>query len=310
MLPNAHERTLLIHPELQAGTLPVDALATANALLDDLYDGADQPLAFLPQERHVGPCRVCGIVQPLTFEHVPPAASGNNVRARGASMWDMATSQTPLEFPTRGWWPSQRGVGGYVLCGDCNNTIGGQYVPEYVAFTNTVRDRLFATLRERTKTNRPVPGIVDLALGDWALGDIARAALTSLMAVSISDRLLKLFPVLTEVVLLGAAPLPAELQLRLALSVGSRVRVNAPIAAGTADGCSVFIEVAIAPFAWVLAFVQDGLRPLKGTTDVSNWLAIGPKQQAAEARATIPIASLSSPFPGDYRPRDLITHEC
>ena len=50
------------------------------------------------------------------------------------------------------------------------------------------------------------------------------------------------FESMAEVALRGTAPLPAELQLRLALAVGGGVRVSAPIVVGTSDGCSVFIE--------------------------------------------------------------------
>jgi len=270
----------------------------AMGLLADLLEGIDSPNAFVPSSKHTGLCRVCGDFRALTFEHIPPRAAGNSRPARAFWSLQMATSDEPLAFPTRGWKPSQRGVGGYVLCAVCNNLVGTRYVPEYVHFANTLTDRVCVLL----ESSGHLPGILELQLGDWALGDVARAGLVTLMDVAVHDRLLARHPDLTAVVQHPGTPLPPSLRLGLTLVLGSQARLSAPICTTNPEGCVAFSEAALAPFAWTLGFIEDGLGPLDRTSDVSDWLLYGQAERPAEATLELPIGFLASPNPGDYRP--------
>jgi 5-methylcytosine-specific restriction endonuclease McrA len=78
-----------------------------------------------------GTCHLCGFVGKLTFEHVPPASAFNDRRISSPDIRAaLALDDLDLldSLPRR---QSQRGQGGYTLCGHCNSTTGSWYVPEY-----------------------------------------------------------------------------------------------------------------------------------------------------------------------------------
>ncbi len=282
--------------ELPADPLP--GYEVAMTLLTELLAGADTPNAFVPAARHTGACRVCGQVTTLTFEHVPPRAAGNDQRARASLSLTMLTSDAPLVFPRAGWTPSQRGVGGYVLCEPCNNLVGTLYVPEYAGFATTLRARVNAAFT----TAGHASGGLDLDLTGWALGDIARAGLVTVMDVAIHDRLLQRHPELTEVVRSPGTALPSTLRLGLTVVLGTRARLSSPMGLVDPDGCVVFSEAALAPFSWTLSFLEPGLRALPHSADVSGWLRHGADQRPAHTLLQLPVGAVVSAIPGDYRP--------
>ncbi len=91
------------------------------------------------KKRPEGKCRICGVVGPLSWEHVPPEAAYNNhptVRASQEQMlmpgpWDGTRGQV-----------QQRGSGGYTLCEPCNNNTGSWYAAEYVSWAKQGLERL------------------------------------------------------------------------------------------------------------------------------------------------------------------------
>ena len=228
--------------------MPTDPPAgydVAMTLLSELLAGVDTLNAFVPADRHTGPCRLCGQVATLTFEHIPPHAAGNDQPARGILSLPMLTSDAPLVFPRSGWTPSQRGVGGYVLCDPCNNMVGTRYVPEYAAFATALRAQVNAAFTAAGHAS----GGLDLDLSGWALGNIARAGLVTVMDVAIHGRLLQRHPELTDVVWRPGTALPPTLQLGLTVVLGTRARLSSPICLADPDGCVVFAEAALAPFS-------------------------------------------------------------
>ena len=286
----------------QLPDVPPPGYQVATGLLTDLLRGADDTDGFVPTRRHIGVCRLCGQIRQLTFEHIPPAAADNARRARGASSWTVATSPRPLTFPRGDWFPSQRGVGGYVLCGPCNHTVGARFVPAYAALAREI-GRSITAHAERAGH---LPGVLDLQLRGWELGDVARAALVSLMGVAVHGRLLARCPDLSEVVLSGRGGLPSGLRLGLTVVLGSRGRLSAPICRADDTGCAVFAEVALQPFAWTLGFTDPPLRPLPRTADVSHWLQYAHREQAPDETTAVPVGALAAPLPGDYRPANEI----
>lgn len=143
-------------------------------------------------------------------------------------------------------------------------------------------------------------------LAGWALGDVARAGLVTVMDVAIHDRLLRRYPELIDVVRQPGTPLPSTLRLGLTVVLGTRARVSAPVCQTNPDGCVLFSEVALAPFSWTLSFLEPGLRSLAHTADVSGWLGHGRDHRPAHAQLELPVGAVVSPIPGDYRPAALI----
>jgi hypothetical protein len=108
---------VLMHPDANKPNFASESVAAAMQLQLDLLgasgasDAIDSRNAFLPLKKHRGLCRACGAHSNTSFEHMPPAASGNNTRAPGANSLSILTSADPSAFPGRGWFPFQKGMG-------------------------------------------------------------------------------------------------------------------------------------------------------------------------------------------------------
>lgn len=81
-----------------------------------------------------GICRLCGTFGPLSFEHVPPQAAFND---RRIIKYDYNAifgpdRQDAIGFDGMRGKYVQRGSGGYAFCGGCNSDTGGWYARAYV----------------------------------------------------------------------------------------------------------------------------------------------------------------------------------
>ncbi|MEJ9165099.1 hypothetical protein, partial [Paenibacillus graminis] len=83
-------------------------------------------------KKHFGICHLCGINGELTFEHVPPKSAFNDQKVI-KGVFDRYANQGP-DVEIKG--PQQQsGIGGYTLCGKCNNTTGQWYADNYKEWT-------------------------------------------------------------------------------------------------------------------------------------------------------------------------------
>lgn len=82
-----------------------------------------------------GRCHICGDIKRLTFEHIPPKASGNSKPVKiitGEQM--IKEARIPWDTSGLKYVPQQKGMGKSVLCQDCNNITGGWYADAYKSF--------------------------------------------------------------------------------------------------------------------------------------------------------------------------------
>lgn len=267
----------------------------ARAVLDDLLADRKDPTACLSARPVRAVCRLCGRMKDLTFEHIPLQAAGNDRRARAVSMEQLLEAEDPFAFPRSGWRPAQRGAGAYVLCKACNEFAGGAYGGAYARFANWIEGGL-AQLNGRM----PREGIL-LQHDQQQLGDVARAALVSLLGVSVGHAAIQRNPRLLAVIRHGTAGLPDGLRLGLTLVAGPRIRHSPPHGHFEAGrGWTVFMEFAAQPMAWSLSYVGDGLVMLPRCLDVSDWLEVPPGRKAP-LDLTVPTGIVFNVVPGDYR---------
>lgn len=81
------------------------------------------------RNREHGTCHLCGSIDKLTFEHVPPRGAFNDktaVRVKGEQAMFLGPDTRP-----RGEI-SQRGSGGYTLCRNCNTRTGNWYTRQFI----------------------------------------------------------------------------------------------------------------------------------------------------------------------------------
>jgi len=82
----------------------------------------------------IGTCNICGLVGPLSFEHVPPRRAYNDQRIFEANIQRMVAEKWDgQQRPITGKW-AQRGAGKHTLCNRCNNDTGAWYGGAYVSW--------------------------------------------------------------------------------------------------------------------------------------------------------------------------------
>jgi len=98
--------------------------------------------------REKGICLICGKEADLTFEHIPPQATGNTRKVLEYSGFNMLECNSNGTLNTQGirYKQNPRGAGSYALCGDCNSYVGAKYVKTYSDFINNTRD-LFESIK-------------------------------------------------------------------------------------------------------------------------------------------------------------------
>lgn len=83
-------------------------------------------------EPPVEACRICGKVERLTWEHIPPKGAFNDQNFRTASMFGGGEFGEEEERGS----VLQGGIGSYTLCGRCNNLTGKWYGNDYIQWCN------------------------------------------------------------------------------------------------------------------------------------------------------------------------------
>ena len=81
-----------------------------------------------------GKCRICGVIGPFTFEHIPPRGALNSSPTMMYSGEELFKRLYAGDVdPTKGlrYKTMQQGYGHHVLCQRCNNNTGTFYAPHY-----------------------------------------------------------------------------------------------------------------------------------------------------------------------------------
>lgn len=88
----------------------------------------------MPRKKHYGICRICGLYNKLSFEHVPPKAAFNNKPIVRTTIEELERAN--LDYREVKGSRQQRGRGAYTLCDKCNSVTGhwyGQAFAEWAA---------------------------------------------------------------------------------------------------------------------------------------------------------------------------------
>ena len=88
-----------------------------------------------------GNCRICRKYKKLSFEHVPPRAAFNDCPAVGKQIFELINKNPDNYFEKKGRI-SQRGVGAYTFCEECNNNTGGWYGTAFAEWARQSMDIL------------------------------------------------------------------------------------------------------------------------------------------------------------------------
>lgn len=90
---------------------------------------------------HFGVCCVCGEKKNLTFEHIPPRKTNNTTQVKHiVNPIDFFENNQNFNKKIEYTLGSQKGMGDYTLCSNCNSFFGGSYVNHFIPFYNELAD--------------------------------------------------------------------------------------------------------------------------------------------------------------------------
>ncbi|OTN88478.1 hypothetical protein A5819_000959 [Enterococcus sp. 7E2_DIV0204] len=82
-----------------------------------------------------GLCALCQQHSKLTFEHIPPKATGNRFPIKFHSLEEIIKGRDDEKIR---YTSSQKGLGEHSLCEKCNNSTGSWYGEDYSNFSNSI----------------------------------------------------------------------------------------------------------------------------------------------------------------------------
>ncbi|MGE0308296.1 MAG: hypothetical protein AB7Q27_21350 [Acidimicrobiia bacterium] len=271
---------------------------------DDMTEERDGEL--LPREPRDGTCRICGLVGPLTAEHLPPRGAFN--KGRGMDV-DPKTriGNDDLDVEVSG--PViQGGVRAFVLCAECNNFTGIRWGREYQGWAG----RGYALLSQASPTVDEMDAHAGFPMFDVTFkrvypGRFIRQVISMMLSISGSDALARRFPVLRDLVLGGPpAEVPHDVRLYLHLYGDATTRVmggpnGSPGVDLTTGEVRRVLQLDHPPLGLMLQI--EGPPMDTGGADVSEFTTIDVDRQQDVSFEELPLGFGHKMWPNEYRTR-------
>jgi hypothetical protein len=243
------------------------------------------------------PCHLCGAIESLSYEHVPPKSAFNAEAVRyylGEDLFREDSHASQIHYHEQ-----QKGAGGYTLCKRCNNMTGKHYVPSFADFYRwgaKVLDNIENELRiVLVRQHRPLP--------------IIKEVVTMFASAAPEGILRRDYPDLARFVLDPTRKyLPPEYHFYLYLTrgpffrrCGGAVRTEIeedPITKQMVTTNSQFvIEVAHPPFGFLMTV--GGSSPDHRLFDFSHWARFD-FGEIVETSLKLSVLPITTPLPATY----------
>lgn len=206
-----------------------------------------------------GTCQICRKTGPLTFEHFPPKAAFNGYTYRSVSPDKLDIGNYDPRVKPQGKF-MQGGIGGYTLCGNCNNFTGRHYVPEYLVWAQKGMEHFLAGSKNPT-LHLPI-FIMPLR--------VVKQVVT--MFCSLNPSLTEEFPMIKKFLLNAEErAFPKEVRVFTYYSSSALVYRFIPLSmVRESDGTIYSIsEISYPPFGYVLSI--NGLAPNEGLFEITKF---------------------------------------
>lgn len=250
----------------------------------------------------IGHCHICGEHGKLSFEHVPPESAFNNgkvVTPDSRKVLELANLDDLGKLSGR---QSQRGQGGYTLCGRCNNQTGLWYGASYATWVYQGADYLL-------RSNGTMPLAYPYHLLPLR---VVKQIICMFFSVN-SPRFRGAHPDLERFVLNKEAKyLPPRIKLYAGYLQSDRTRaagVTGSIQLDEISGVSrtrTYSEISFPPFSYILSI--ESPPPEHEMLDISFFGQYG-YDESTTLQLPIPLLSIYTPFPGDFRTRETVVRE-
>jgi hypothetical protein len=267
-------------------------LASALRLPDQA--GSDSGIVVtMPQK--LGTCCICGVVGPLSFEHVPPRKAYNDQRVFELGIRHLIESRPDGLAPAEGKW-FDGGAGKETLCEKCNNDTGAWYGSAYV---NWARQGMRMLDVSAGNLSLSYPYTI------YPLRIIKQVA--AMFFSACGPEFHKQHPDLVRFVLnRGQLHVPHNLKFYAYFvdpnkSTSSRQSGVSGVLKFDRREQNVFSEIAFAPFGFIM--VLSGKPPSLALCDITHF-----GHEAYHAKGAwflkLPVLPVVSPLPGDFRIRE------
>ena len=243
----------------------------------------------------VGSCHICGVVGPLSKEHVPPQAAFNDRRYIEAKADQVIGLGPDEEIKGK---IRQGGVSMYTLCPSCNNDTGRWYGKAFV-------DWCYQGMNILSRSNGN-PSLIYL-YHSFPLRIIKQIA-TMFFSVN-GSRFTTVHPELAHFVLNKEKKyLPPRYRFFVYYNIEGRSRYSGVTATlNIATGSSfTFSEISFSPFGYVLAL--DSEPPDKRLLEITHFARLG-YNEFLDAELRLPVLPTHLYIPGDYRTKEKIYEE-
>ncbi len=231
-----------------------------------------------------GICKLCGEFKKLTFEHIPPEGAFNS---SPVLFQDKENFLDKSSYRYGGRKRSNRGAGGYHLCGPCNNNTGSWYANDYINF---VKQGAYV-LTHRVYANNFICAEYEIKPLN-----VLKQILTMFVALDNSGFYLKR-PSIREFILdTKSKSLPPGI--RVLMYMSSAINLRNPLSWSNMDGyMRTFGEITFVPFGFHISIDSPVIdRPF---CDISNFSDF---EFNEESLITVPLRHLipQSILPGLY----------
>lgn len=249
----------------------------------------------MASKRPIGTCHICGRLDVLSFEHIPPRAAFNERRVISVR-FEEAINLGPDEVP-RGAI-EQRGVGGYTLCERCNNATGAWYGNEFVDWCYRGMEILMRAggcpKLSYVMTFRPLPVIKEIVVMLFSVNhDQFHRANPDLVRFVLNPELSGLPPEYRFFTYFNTSPRYRRIGTAALMKLGR-------------GGPILISEFAFPPYGYVMTIDSDP--PDDRLFEITHF-ASRAEGEFEEFSFDLPLLPVHTPFPGDYRTRAEIARQ-
>lgn len=234
-----------------------------------------------------GACSICGTHARLTFEHVPPKRAFNNRPVVYQKFQDIIGTDEEMN-PIKGR-VSQKGVGAYTLCAQCNNATGSWYG---TSFVDWAYQGLNLILMSRGTS------VLYLNFHIFPLRVIKQIVcmFCSVHGTGWADEELQEFLLVRE-----RRNLPGKWRLFVYFNTSPHLRQTGIVVRGSPHGMSCFSELAFPPFGYVIT--REEMPPDKRLQDITFFARFS-FNDWTQIPLKLPLLPVASWIPADYRTKD------
>jgi hypothetical protein len=249
-----------------------------------------------------GYCHICGSYGKLSFEHVPPESAFNDQKVVTPDVKKVFKLTNLDDLNSLSGKQSQRGQGGYTLCGSCNSLTGHWYGANYVTW-------VFQGAAYLARSN----GFLKLSYPYHLLPLRVIKQIVCMFFSANSSGFREVHPVLERFVLSKEAKhLPPDIRVYVGYLLSNRSRtagITGSIQFDESSGTSrlrTYSEISFPPFSYILSV--NSPPPEHPMLDISFFAQYG-YDEFITLQLPIPVLSVYTPFPGDFRSRETVLRE-